>query len=114
MCVCVCVCVCLCAHAFVYVLQHPNIFPTEFATANDTGGLVIRRLHEGGSLRDLICRCKPKGHYLRKYCNPKAVMALDMERIQNFGRQILETLKFLHDKGFPYGEFPLGSCSSLA
>ena len=52
----------------------------------------------------MICKCKPKGHYLRKYGNPKMVVALDMEKIQNFGRQILETLKFLHDKGFPYGE----------
>ena len=93
-------CTCVC----IFVLQHPNIFPTEFATANETGGLVIRAFHETGSLRDVICKCKPKGHYLRKYGNPKVVTALDMEKIQSFGRQILETLKFLHDKGFPYGK----------
>ncbi|KAL8597509.1 hypothetical protein ACOMHN_047736 [Nucella lapillus] len=90
-------------------IKHPNIFPTEFATANETGGLVIRPLHEAGSLRDMICRCRPKGHYLRKYGNPKVVTALDMMQVQNFGRQILDTLKFLHDKGFPYGHLHAGN-----
>ncbi|XP_070193704.1 PX domain-containing protein kinase-like protein isoform X2 [Littorina saxatilis] len=90
-------------------IKHPNIFPTEFATANETGGLVIRPFHEAGSLRDMICRCKPKGHYLKKYCNPKMLNPLDMAQIQSFGRQILETLKFLHDKGFPYGHLHAGN-----
>jgi hypothetical protein len=52
----------------------------------------------------MICRCKPKAHYLRKYASPKQVVALDMDRIRNFGRQILETLKYMNDKGFPYGK----------
>lgn len=90
-------------------IKHPNIFPIEFATSNETGGLVIRPLHESGSLRDMICRCKFKGHYLRKYANPKQVTTLDMERIQSFGRQILETLKYLQDKGFPYGHLHAGN-----
>lgn len=94
-------------------IKHPNIFPVEFATANETGGLVIRPLHELGSLRDMICRCKPKGHYLRKYCNPKQVYALTMGQVQNFGRQILETLKFLHEKGFPYGHLHAGNIAVI-
>lgn len=89
---------------FVLPFQHPNIFPVEFATSNETGGLVIRPFSDTGSLRDMICRCKLKGHYLRKYASPKQVIALDMDRIRNFGRQILETLKYMNDKGFPYGE----------
>ncbi|KAK7503656.1 hypothetical protein BaRGS_00005195, partial [Batillaria attramentaria] len=94
-------------------IKHPNIFPVEFATVNETGGLVIRPLHEVGSLRDMICRCKPKGHYLRKYCNPKQVYPLTMGQVQNFGRQVLETLKFLHDKGFPYGHLHAGNIAVI-
>ncbi|XP_025106692.1 PX domain-containing protein kinase-like protein isoform X2 [Pomacea canaliculata] len=90
-------------------IRHPNIFPTEFATVNETGGLMIRPLHEAGSLRDMICRCKFKGHYLKKYARPKLMSTLNMEQIQNFGRQILETLKFLHEKGFPYGHLHAGN-----
>lgn len=74
---------------------------------------MIRPLHEAGSLRDMICRCKFKGHYLKKYARPKLMSTLNMEQIQNFGRQILETLKFLHEKGFPYGQSTYNSLKCI-
>lgn len=97
---------------FLFLIpQHPYIFPTAFATANENGCIVIRDFVERGSLRDMICKCKPKGTYLHKYSNPKAVMQLDFDTIKTFGRQILEALKFLQEKGFPYGELYGNVCS---
>ncbi|TSM44112.1 PX domain-containing protein kinase-like protein [Bagarius yarrelli] len=46
---------------------------------------------------------KPKEAFLKKYCNPKKIQGLELQQIRTYGRQILEALKFLHDKGFPYG-----------
>ncbi|BFZ08585.1 hypothetical protein BsWGS_11624 [Bradybaena similaris] len=90
-------------------IKHPYIFPTAFATANENGCIVIRDFIERGSLRDMICKCKPKGTYLHKYSNPKAVVQLDFDTIKTFGRQILEALKFLQEKGFPYGHLHAGN-----
>jgi PX domain-containing protein kinase-like protein len=42
---------------------------------------------------------------MKKYANPKVYKTRQIPDIRLFGRQILETLKFLHDKGFPYGEY---------
>ncbi|ERE88415.1 PX domain-containing protein kinase-like protein [Cricetulus griseus] len=49
------------------------------------------------------CVAKPKDPFLKKYCNPKKIQGLELQQIKTYGRQILEVLKFLHDKGFPYG-----------
>ncbi|KAM7063475.1 PX domain-containing protein kinase-like protein isoform 4-T4 [Molossus nigricans] len=49
------------------------------------------------------CLSKPKDPFLKKYCNPKKIQGLELQQIKTYGRQILEVLKFLHDKGFPYG-----------
>ena len=89
---------------YLSFVQHPYIFPCQFATANENGGMVIRDYHETGSLRDLICKCKPKGSFMTKYGRPKKVLSLDLGTVKTYGRQILEALKFLHEKGFPYGE----------
>ncbi|CAG5120711.1 unnamed protein product, partial [Candidula unifasciata] len=90
-------------------IKHPYIFPTTFATANENGCMTIRDFVERGSLRDVICKCKPKGTYLNKYSNPKTVLQLDFETVKTFGRQILEALKFLQEKGFPYGHLHAGN-----
>uniref|UniRef100_A0A8C1Y3L3 PX domain-containing protein kinase-like protein n=1 Tax=Cyprinus carpio TaxID=7962 RepID=A0A8C1Y3L3_CYPCA len=63
----------------------------------------IRVFSEKGTLRDHICKVKPKEPFLKKYCNPKKIQGLEQQQIRTYGRQILEALKFLHDKGFPYG-----------
>ncbi|XP_015203483.1 PX domain-containing protein kinase-like protein isoform X2 [Lepisosteus oculatus] len=84
-------------------VSHPFICPVTFATASESSALVIRMFGEKGTLRDHICKAKPKEPFLKKYCNPKKIQGLELQQIRTFGRQILEVLKFLHDKGFPYG-----------
>uniref|UniRef100_A0A8C1T9V8 PX domain containing serine/threonine kinase n=1 Tax=Cyprinus carpio TaxID=7962 RepID=A0A8C1T9V8_CYPCA len=84
-------------------LSHSNISPVTFATTSESSALVIRVFSEKGTLRDHICKVKPKEPFLKKYCNPKKIQGLEQQQIQTYGRQILEALKFLHDKGFPYG-----------
>ncbi|XP_038054401.1 PX domain-containing protein kinase-like protein isoform X1 [Patiria miniata] len=90
-------------------IQHPYIYPVTFASANETGGFAIRTYHATGTLRDFICKAKPKHHYLRKYCHPKSYTAFNMMNIKTYGRQILEALKFLHEKGIPYGHLHTGN-----
>ncbi|KFW96957.1 PX domain-containing protein kinase-like, partial [Phalacrocorax carbo] len=82
---------------------HPYIYKITFATANESSALVIRPFSEKGTLKDLIHKAKPKDPYLKKYCNPKKIQGLELQQIKTYGRQILEVLKFLHEKGFPYG-----------
>lgn len=75
-----------------------------FSTTTESGGLTIRAFLEKGSLRDTICKCKPKNHFLKKYANPKSYSTLDLNAVKIVGKQILEALKFLHEKGLPYGK----------
>lgn len=76
------------------------------SVTNENGGLVIRPYVEKGSLQDIICKCKPKGHYMKKYALPPSKVArMDLTAIKLFGRQILEILNLLHEKGLPYGKF---------
>ncbi|XP_059505933.1 PX domain-containing protein kinase-like protein isoform X2 [Stegostoma tigrinum] len=83
--------------------SHPYIYPVTFATASDSSALVIRMYNEKGTLRDYICKAKPKDPFMKKYCSPKKIQGLDLQQIKTFGRQILEVLKFLHEKRIPYG-----------
>ncbi|KAF4024020.1 hypothetical protein G4228_015966 [Cervus hanglu yarkandensis] len=82
---------------------HPYIYRVTFATASESSALLIRMFNEKGTLKDLIYKAKPKDPFLKKYCNPKKVQGLELQQIKTYGRQVLEVLKFLHDKGFPYG-----------
>ncbi|XP_055883753.1 PX domain-containing protein kinase-like protein isoform X2 [Biomphalaria glabrata] len=90
-------------------IKHPYIFPTLFTTSNESGSMIIHDFQETGTLRDLIYKCKPKGPYLKKYSNPKNVNPFDFGTVKIFGKQILEALKFLQDKGFPYGHLHAGN-----
>ncbi|RUS82137.1 hypothetical protein EGW08_010111 [Elysia chlorotica] len=90
-------------------IQHPFIFPPAFVTANENGGMVISEFIDSGSLRDFIYKCKLKNNYMKKYCPPKQYAAPDINFVKHSGRQILEALKFLHDKGFPYGHLHTGN-----
>ncbi|XP_077982447.1 PX domain-containing protein kinase-like protein isoform X2 [Glandiceps talaboti] len=90
-------------------VQHPFIYPVTFATANENGGFAIRTFHATGTLRDFHCKAKPKNHFLKKYGKPKAYTEFNLMNIKTYGRQILEALKFLHDKGIPYGHLHLGN-----
>uniref|UniRef100_A0A669P1A7 PX domain-containing protein kinase-like protein n=1 Tax=Phasianus colchicus TaxID=9054 RepID=A0A669P1A7_PHACC len=69
----------------------------------ESSALVIRPFNEKGTLKDLIYKARPKDPFLKKYCNPKKIQGLELQQIKTYGRQILEVLKFLHEKGFPYG-----------
>ncbi|XP_063282936.1 PX domain-containing protein kinase-like protein isoform X1 [Pelobates fuscus] len=84
-------------------LTHPYIYRITFATASESSALVIRPFNDKGTLKDLIYKAKPKDPFLKKYCNPRKIQGLELHQIKNFGRQILEALKFLHDRGFSYG-----------
>lgn len=66
---------------------------------------MARLCHREGSLRDLLCGSKPRQSFLKKYGNPKGHKPLTIDHISLYGRQILEALKFLHDKGLPYGKY---------
>ncbi|XP_048344250.1 PX domain-containing protein kinase-like protein isoform X2 [Sphaerodactylus townsendi] len=92
-----------CAVKFLSSCSHPYIYRVTFATASESSALVIRPFNEKGTLKDLIYKAKPKDPFLKKYCNPKKIQGLELQQIKTFGRQILEALKFLHEKGFPYG-----------
>lgn len=92
-----------CAIKLLSSWSHPYIYKVMFATANESSATVIRPFNEKGTLKDLIYKAKPKDPFLKKYCNPRKIQGLELHQIKTFGRQILEVLKFLHDRGFPYG-----------
>jgi len=89
--------------------QHPHLMPVVFAQSSETSGIAVRFFHEKGTLRDLICKAKPQMHYMKKYCGPKERIGLHMPDIKLFGRQILEVLQYLHDKGLYYGHLHAGN-----
>ncbi|KAL1514230.1 hypothetical protein ABEB36_003518 [Hypothenemus hampei] len=90
-------------------IKHPYIDHIDLCLCTEIGGLVVRDMNKNGSLRDLLCGSKPKLSFLKKYGNPKGHKQLSIEEIALYGRQILEALKFLHDKGFPYGHLHSGN-----
>ncbi|XP_019627806.1 PREDICTED: PX domain-containing protein kinase-like protein isoform X1 [Branchiostoma belcheri] len=91
-------------------IQHPFVYPVVFATSMENGGLAIRSFYQPGTLRDAICKTKPnKVHFLKKYCKPKMYAPLPLPAIRTCGRQVLEALKFLHDKGWFYGQLHAGN-----
>uniref|UniRef100_A0A3B5LKM0 Uncharacterized protein n=1 Tax=Xiphophorus couchianus TaxID=32473 RepID=A0A3B5LKM0_9TELE len=81
----------------------PYLSPLLFSSTSESSALLVRPFGERGSLRDQICKVKPKESHLKKYCNPKKSQGLELEQIQLFGRQILESLKLLHDSGLFFG-----------
>lgn len=84
-------------------LSTPYLCPLVFSSTSESSALLIRPFSERGSLRDHICKVKPREGYLKKYCNPKKSQGLELPHIKLYGRQILEALKLLHDGGMFYG-----------
>lgn len=84
--------------------QHPYIQGIEFINCNGAGGFVVRELHSAGSLRDLLCTAKPKQQFMKKYGNPRQYRPLSESDTACFGRQILEVLRFLSEKGLHFGK----------
>uniref|UniRef100_A0A3P8NW91 PX domain containing serine/threonine kinase n=1 Tax=Astatotilapia calliptera TaxID=8154 RepID=A0A3P8NW91_ASTCA len=83
--------------------QIPYLCPLLFSSTSESSALLIRPFSEKGSLRDHICKVKPRESYLKKYCNPKKSQGLELPHIKLYGRQILEGLKLLHDAGIFFG-----------
>ncbi|KAI3369300.1 hypothetical protein L3Q82_007546 [Scortum barcoo] len=84
-------------------LSTPYLCPLLFSSTSESSALLIRPFSEKGSLRDHICKVKPREGYLKKYCNPKKSQGLELQHIKLYGRQILEGLKHLHDGGLFFG-----------
>jgi PX domain-containing protein kinase-like protein len=84
-------------------IKHPHIATTVSATYNGVGVMIVRHFNASGSLRDLIHGTRPQGHVIQKYCGP-APSPLPLDSIKRYGRQVLEALSFLQDKGFVMGE----------
>ncbi|CAJ1052023.1 PREDICTED: PX domain-containing protein kinase-like protein isoform X1 [Xyrichtys novacula] len=84
-------------------LSTPYLCPLSFSSTSESSALLIRPFSERGSLRDHICKVKPRESYLKKYCNPKKSQGLELQHIKLYGRQILEALKLLHDGGMFFG-----------
>ncbi|KAM9410099.1 PX domain-containing protein kinase-like protein isoform 2-T2 [Pholidichthys leucotaenia] len=84
-------------------LSTPYLCPLLFSSTSESSALLIRPFSESGSLRDHICKVKPREMYLKKYCNPKKSQGLELQHIKLYGRQILEGLKMLHDSGLFFG-----------
>ncbi|XP_018563399.1 PX domain-containing protein kinase-like protein isoform X2 [Anoplophora glabripennis] len=90
-------------------IQHPFIHSINLCLSTDIGGLVVRVNNKNGTLRDTLCGAKPRQTFLKKYGNPKGHKTLVKDQIALYGRQLLEALKFLHDKGLPYGHLHTGN-----
>ena len=90
-------------------IQHPYIEPVTYASASEKGSTVVRQYSATGSLRDYLAKAKPEQPRLKKYGNTKTKVELSVSDLKTIGRQILEGLKFLHNKGWPYGHLHAGN-----
>ena len=66
--------------------------------------MIVREFIPTGSLRDAIYGQKPQASVLQKYGQSSRTQTLHPEVIAKYGRQVLEALVFLAEKGFPLGE----------
>ncbi|XP_065829723.1 PX domain-containing protein kinase-like protein [Oscarella lobularis] len=90
------------------MIQHPYILPTVYSSFDGTGTLIVRPFCSEGSLRDLIYKTKPQIQLIKKYGTPKGT-GLSVSDTRKYGRQIVEALKFLSDRGFLYGHVHAGN-----
>jgi PX domain-containing protein kinase-like protein len=82
-------------------LQHPYIYPILdlgfFHTENHHYLCLVTPFNTNGSLKDLIYKSQWSDPYAAKY--NKRSFCLPLSQIQRLGRQILEALLFLKDRG---------------
>lgn len=83
--------------------------PLVFSSVSESSAVLIRPFSERGSLRDHICKVKPRDIYLKKYYCPKKSQGLDLPSIQLYGRSVLEALSLLHSSGLFYGHLHCGN-----
>ncbi|CRK93839.1 CLUMA_CG007366, isoform A [Clunio marinus] len=84
-------------------LHHPYIYPTLdlglFHTENNHYACLVMPFNPRGSLKDLIYKTEWNEAWGRKYMRKSA--GLPISQVQRLGRQILEALLFLRDRGIP-------------
>nr|CAD7409058.1 unnamed protein product [Timema cristinae] len=84
-------------------LQHPYIYPVldlDFRdVATQTYVILVLPFNNKGSLKDLIYKSKWQDDWGQKYSQRSA--GLPLSQVQRLGRQVLEALLFLKDRGFP-------------
>jgi len=86
-------------------ISHPFILSPVLTNYSASGVMIVREFVASGSLKDAIYGTKPRGgSYLSKYGQPAKTIRMIAPKIRQYGRQILEALKFLSDKGFIMGE----------
>ncbi|XP_050352890.1 PX domain-containing protein kinase-like protein [Nymphalis io] len=90
-------------------ISHPYIDNVLSMHALETGAYVVRKIHENGSIRDLLYGTEYNKNYLVKYGNPKVRKPFTNGQIAHYGYQILQALKFLHSKGLCHGNVHPGN-----
>ncbi|XP_013187495.2 PX domain-containing protein kinase-like protein [Amyelois transitella] len=90
-------------------LSHPFIDPILSIHNLESGAYTVRKVHEGGSLRDILYGTDYTKSNLSKYGNPKVRRPFTHGQIAHYGYQILVALKFLHDKGIYHGHIHPGN-----
>ncbi|XP_037039855.1 uncharacterized protein LOC119076930 isoform X3 [Bradysia coprophila] len=84
-------------------LQHPYVYPVldlGFLYANSTNyACLVMPFNLRGSLKDLIYKAQWNESWNRKYTRKST--CLPLSQVQRLGRQILEALLFLRERGFP-------------
>ncbi|XP_049876620.1 PX domain-containing protein kinase-like protein isoform X3 [Pectinophora gossypiella] len=88
---------------------HPYIDQILAIHSLETGAYVVRRIHENGTIRDMLYGTEYTKNHLAKYGNPKVRKPFTTGQLAHYGYQILEALKFLHDKGIPHGHIHPGN-----
>lgn len=83
--------------------------PLVFSSVSESSALLIRPFSESGSLRDHICKVKPREVYLKKYYSPKKSQGLDLPQLRLYGRTVLESLSLLHGSGLFHGHLHCGN-----
>ncbi|CAG9795834.1 unnamed protein product [Diatraea saccharalis] len=94
-------------------VSHPHIDQILAIHNLETGAYVVRRIHENGSLRDILYGTEYSKNHLSKYGNPKVRKPLTLGQICHYGNQILQALRFLHDKGLAHGHLHPGNVAIL-
>ena len=85
-------------------IQHPYILSPIKADFDDSGLMIVRKFIPNGSLKDAIYEKTPKNSMMMKYGLRARVRKLTINQIKQYGRQILEALNFLAEKGFVMGK----------
>ncbi|CAH2264127.1 jg10298 [Pararge aegeria aegeria] len=88
---------------------HPYIDEILSIQTLESGAYVVRRIHVNGSVRDLLYGTDYNKQYLAKYGNPKVRKPFTNGQLSHYGYQVLQALKFLHDKGLAHGHLHPGN-----